>query len=570
MFIKFHTLRYKNLLSTGNTFTEIELDKHSTTIMVGRNGAGKSSSWEALVFGLYGKPYRKINKPNLVNSTNKKNLLVEVEFSVGSSRYMIRRGIKPNIFEIHKNGKMLEITAASKDQQEYLEEQILGLNHKSFCQIVIQGSANSTPFMQLTGPNRREVVEDLLDLQIFSEMNVVLKEKISENKKLISEAEHQLDIINEKLEMERKHSTELQENVKEQIDVIDSEIDDNKKVIEKNNNRIEEQLYSVKELSESIRDSSKIDKKKRQYEELKSEFKIKIQRINKEVQFFENNDDCPTCKQHIDQDFKTKIVEENETIQKELSSSLTKLEEKLSEIENREQEIEKVNSMISSLNIDIHSLQTTNKHLYDHNDKLQKDRKQLELKLEQYSFGNNIKQLQNEKNKQEKVLSEYKDQKEVYNITATLLKDTGIKSRILKQYIPVINKLINKYLSIMEFYVNFELDENFNEYIRSLNREDYSYMNFSEGEKQRINLAILFAWRAIARMKNSAATNLLVLDETMDSSLDGDGTEHLMRIITNLDEKANIFVVSHKNDQIIDKFQHVIEFEKINNFTRMK
>jgi len=570
MFLNFHTLRYKNLLSSGNTFIELELDKHPTTLITARNGSGKSSAFDALVFALYGKPYRKITKPNLVNSINKKNLLVEIEFSVGSSKYMVRRGIKPNVFEIYQDGKMLESNAAMKDQQEYLEEQILKLNYKSFCQIVIQGSSNSVPFMQLTAQHRREIVEDLLDLQVFSLMNTLLKEKVSANKKEITETEHALELVEEKIKMQTQHSTELKDAVLEQISNIENEIESNKSSIETYTSQIDALNTEVVELNEKITDKGKIEKKKKQLETFKVEFNTKIQSITKDCNFFTKHDDCPTCRQKIDEEFKKTMVTQQSAQKDELLSSLEELNKKLSEIESRENEITVINRKITDLNLEIHQLQTTVSNLNKHITKLRNDIDSLNNKLETFKSSDSVKLLNKEKDAVNKKLEELLETKEIYTISLTLLKDSGIKSRILKQYIPVINKLINKYLSIMEFYVDFELDENFNENIRSRNREDFTYMNFSEGEKQRIDLSILFAWRAIARMKNSASTNLLVLDETMDSSLDTEGTEHLMRIISNLDESANIFVVSHKNDMIIDKFDHIIEFEKVGNFTRLK
>lgn len=568
--ILFEKLRWKNILSTGNNFTEISLDQHRTSLIVGENGAGKSTILDALCFVLYGKPFRKINKNQLLNSINNKNLLVEIEFKVGKRNYIIRRGIKPNVFEISVNGTLIDQHSDAKQYQEMLEKQILKLNYKSFSQIVILGSASFVPFMQLTAANRREVIEDLLDIQIFTTMNALLKDKIGSNKIEIGDIDSEIRVLAEKIELYKKHIALLRQNNEELI----AQKNTKKKEIEANiaNTNVELQKYNdlIDAALDSIQDHDKVKKKIDKIIDLSRQIEAKLSKIQKDISFFEQHDDCPTCRQGIQHDHKEAIVDANNKQVENINKGRGQLESELEALNARLQEINEINKTLVQHNTEVSNLniqiQTWNTFIAD----IDKEIKELLTNTKQIdqneAESNTLKQdLKDALSRRE----DLKKQRDVMDIAATLLKDGGIKTKIIKQYVPVINKLINKYLAAMDFFVNFELNENFEEVIKSRFRDEFSYDSFSEGEKLRIDLALLFAWRAVGKLRNSASTNLLIMDEIFDSSLDNTGTDEFMKIINGLTSDTNTFIISHKGDQLYEKFDHVIKFEKHKNFSRI-
>jgi DNA repair exonuclease SbcCD ATPase subunit len=566
--ILFLTIKWKNLLSTGNLFTEIELNKTNTTLIVGENGAGKSTILDALSYVLFGKAFRKINKPQLINTITQKGLVVEVEFDIGFNKYKIIRGMKPNIFEVYMNNQLLNQSAETKDYQEILEKQVLKVNHKSFCQVVVLGSATFQPFMQLPSGQRREIIEDLLDLQIFTTMNSLLKDKVLINNEVISQLTYKKKLAEEKIKLIKEHLTELQNNNEQLIE------DKKQRIVQTNEqiNELNEKYWNVKKIIDDLKektvDEPTLKKKLDKLTQLRHQIQARLSVIRNDVAFFEKHDSCPTCMQEIESNFKCETIKSKNTEIVEINEGLQKLSDQYNELNLKVQDIMKINSDITENMLEINRLKTKISSLIEHRDEIDEE-------------VNNIKKTsKNEDSSQldviEKELKEvehnYKDQLEERNLliaSGTLLKDGGIKSKIIKQYIPVINKLINKYLSAMDFFVQFELDENFNETIKSRYRDDFSYSSFSEGEKMRINLAILFTWRAVAKLRNSINTNLLIMDEVFDSSLDGNGTEEFMKILNNLTFETNTVIISHKTDQLYDKFERVIKFEKHKNFSRM-
>jgi len=566
--IIFKTIRWKNFLSTGNFFTEVELNRGSTTLIVGENGAGKSTILDALSFSLFGKPFRKINKPQLLNTINNKNLLVEVEFDIGSIQYKIVRGMKPNIFEVYQNDKLLNQSAEMKDYQSILEKQILKVNHKSFSQVVVLGSATFQPFMQLTTGQRREIIEDLLDLQIFTTMNFILKDKMVNINENINETNSERKMLESKIDLMKEHLIELQVNNEKLIEEKKILIDETQEKIVK----LVDQCSKVKEandiLKASISDESSISKKLDKLNSLKHKIEANLGIISKEVSFFHSYDNCPTCKQQIDQEFKQQTVSEKTKEILEIEDGLKLLTEEYEKTNSKLQEIMEITSKINDNNLEMNSLKTKISSLIEYKDTLTNEVSKLAVKNNE-TDTNKIPEVEKLLKDVEKKHYELIEERSTLQAAATLLKDGGIKSKIIKQYIPIMNKLINKYLSSMEFMCQFELDEQFNETIKSRFRDVFSYASFSEGEKMRINLAILFAWRSIAKMRNSVNTNILIMDEVFDSSLDANGTEEFMKIISALTSDTNTFIISHKTDQIIDKFDRVIRFEKFKNFSRI-
>ena len=568
--IIFEKVRWKNLLSTGNIFTEVNLTASPSTLIVGENGAGKSTFIEAISFALYGKAFRKINKPQLINSINQKELLVELEFSIGSKKFLIRRGMKPGIFEIIQDGIMINQDAASRDYQEYLEKNILKLNHKSFTQIVTLGSRSFVPFMQLPTGQRREIIEDLLDLQIFSVMNTLLKEKVSDNKENIKDIKYKADICQEKIKLQKEYIKNISDNHKKQIEnnlekisILDEEVLNHR-------NKINNLTEQVNDLLESIKDTDSAQKKLKEIESLESQFKNKLSRVKTEIDFYENNDNCPTCKQGIEHSFKCESIKQKNQQVETFESNLSEISDMFTNINNRLNDITDVTKKIAEINSEIISLNTKIATAMDFGKKIINEN----LRLTEEHNENKIDREKLQELKEE--LRDYVEQHEIFikqksiiDVVSVLLKDGGIKSKIIKQYIPVMNKLINKYLASMELTVSFDLDENFNETVRSRHRDEFSYDSFSEGEKTRIDLAILFAWRSISKLRNANSSNLLVLDETFDGSLDSTGMDELLKIIMNVTNDSNVFVISHK-DQMVDKFSNVIRFEKVKNFSRIK
>jgi DNA repair exonuclease SbcCD ATPase subunit len=568
--IKFKSIKWKNFLSTGNQYTEVLLDKSTTTLVIGENGAGKSTILDAICFVLFNKPFRNVNKPQLMNTINSKNLEVQVVFSIGKKEYKVIRGIKPGIFEIYSNDQLLNQDAASKDYQKYLEDSILKLNYKSFTQIVILGSASFTPFMQLPLGHRREIIEDILDIQIFSIMNGVLKNKILENKTNISDIDNRLEMEKLRIKMQQEYIKTLENDKNKKITEVNALIETATTEISTIEQGLEVIAESIKNLEDTISDETEYSNKKIKLIDINKKLIQKINSARQEIDFYSNHDNCPTCSQTLSEDLKTSHMESHNKKIVDIEAALTEMETQSSAIENRLNEIEKVKKKIAELNTE--SIKQNNQIIAGQNyiRKLQK---------EIIDTSSNIGNISEEKTKLKSMAKEavaltekkgeYTKEKHYLDIANVLLKDTGIKTKIIKQYLPVINKLVNKYLSAMDFFCHFELDESFNEVIKSRHRDEFSYASFSEGEKQRIDLALLFTWRTIAKMKNSASTNLLLLDEVFDSSLDSNGTDYVMNLLNTLGDETNVFVISHKGDLLFDKFRSVVKFEKHQNFSRI-
>ena len=565
----FRYVRWKNLLSTGNYFTEIKLDNTSNTLVVGENGSGKSTMLDALCFGLFGKPFRSIVKPNLINSINGKDTVVEVEFNAGNKSYKIIRGIKPNIFEIYQDGELLNQDAAARDYQEYLEKFILKMNYKSFTQIVILGSASFTPFMQLSNTDRRAIIEDLLDIQIFSTMNGLVKEKLSNNKDLSIAKKHEIDIDQQKYELKESHIKQLKQNNDEKIDEYQLDIANNSNHIVTLETQTSEHTDKIDTLQADVTSRLDTEQKVKKFNQLETQIETNLSKYKKDVNFFEHNDNCPTCRQTIDKHFKEEEIGNLTNKITECTVGLSQLEIKLLEEQNKLNEISEKQKQIQELQIKIATNTTSITEIKKYIVRIEKHID--ELKNTKDISDTEQKQLEELKVKideAEKELKELIDEKTYYEVASGLLKDTGIKTKIIKQYLPIINKLVNKYLASLDFFVNFNLDESFKETIKSRHRDEFTYNNFSEGEKQRIDMALMLTWRAVAKLKNSSNTNLLILDEIFDSSLDVNGTDELIKILHML-EDVNLFVISHKGDILQDKFNHVIKFEKIKNFSRI-
>ncbi len=566
--IKFEKVRWKNFLSTGNQFTEIDLNRNETTLIIGENGAGKSTVLDALCFALFGKPFRTISKSQLINTVNAMETVVEIEFSIASRNYKVVRSIKPNKFEIWQNDKMLNQEANNRDYQKILEQQILKLNYRSFTQVVILGSSTFIPFMQLKARFRREVVEDLLDIKIFSTMNVLLKQRLKDLVTELQEVEYNHKLCSEKITMQSTHI----ENIKNNADIIIKEKQSN---YENNSVELDKKVNNKKSLEEnqkglftSVEDQINIESKDVKLKDLRSTLTEKQKEKDRMIKFLSENEDCPACEQHIDTEFKSQMISTKETEKKEIVDGLTKMEDELNKTKVRLNEISKVTNEIQDNSIQIASLNTSIQELEKYQVKLSEEIKDLEKSTIDNSDEEQLKILQEEFEGIEKNRKDLKEEKVYKEASKAMLQDTGIKTKIIKQYLPVMNQLINKYLASMEFYVNFSLDENFDETIKSRFRDNFNYASFSEGEKMRIDLALLFTWRAIAKMKNSTNTNLLILDEIFDSSLDSAGTDEFLKILNTL-EGENVFVISHKQDVLVDKFKHTLKFEKNKNFSKM-
>ena len=566
--IKFEKIRWKNLLSTGNQFTEIELNRNDTTLIIGENGSGKSTVLDALCFGLFGKPFRIISKSQLVNTVNAMETVVEVEFSIASRKYKIIRGIKPNVFQIWQNDIMLNQEANNRDYQKILEQQILKLNYRSFTQVVILGSSTFIPFMQLKARFRREVVEDLLDIKIFSIMNMLLKQRLKDLVLELQEVEYNYKLSGEKINMQEVYIEDIKKNKDVIVKEKQTTYDNNAVELDKKKNE-KIQLEKInKGLYESIDDQIKTESKDVKLKDLRSTLTEKQKEKDKMIAFLNDNEDCPACEQHIDKDFKDKMIFTKEDERNNIVEGLAKMKLELDKIELRLDEIKNITDNIQTNSIDIASLNTSMFELEKYNIKLDGEIKGLEQSSVNNSDEEKMKTLQEEFNSIESQRKDLKEEKVYKEASRAMLQDTGIKTKIIKLYLPIMNQLINKYLASMEFYVNFTLDENFVETIKSRFRDNFNYASFSEGEKMRIDLALLFTWRAIAKMKNSAYTNLLVLDEIFDSSLDSAGTDEFLKILNTL-EGENVFVISHKQDVLVDKFKHTLKFEKNKNFSRI-
>ena len=568
--IIFETIRYKNFLSSGNNFTEIKLNSHGNNVIIGKNGAGKSTILDALTFVLFNKPFRKINKPQLVNTINGKDCCVEVEFSIGKKSYKIIRSMKPNKFEVYVDGEMMNQDAAAADQQKTLEQTILKLNYKSFTQIVVLGSSTFVPFMQLPLASRRDIIEDLLDIQVFSTMNSNLKDRMKQVNDDIRFKDKDLELVKHRIESQedliRELETQSDNLIKHKRDKIDKLLSQSEDITA-DNTQITEYIETRKS---DLIDCDKLVKKYDSLKEFKVKFKTKLSNLNKELLFYSNNDSCPTCKQHIDSEFKeSKINKNKESISEtekawgvldtqisDVKDQIDQFKEISNDIRSRYSAIDKNNGIINHINRQIKDLESEIRSITDSKNNSSKEHEQL-------------KELQEQKLAHEQTLFLHKETKDYFNVAANLLKDTGIKTRIIKRYLPVMNKLINQYLQQMDFFVNFTLSESFEETIKSRYRDDFSYSSFSEGEKSRIDIALMLTWRSVAKLKNSVDTNLLILDEIFDSSLDSTGTDELSYILRNFTNDLNLFIISHR-EHMVEKFDRVLKFDKVKNFSKME
>ena len=568
--IVFKKVRYKNFLSTGQQFIEIELDKSPTTLVVGENGAGKSTMLDALCFGLFQRAFRNIKKDQLINTINEKECVVEVEFIVGTKQYKIIRGIKPNIFEIWCNGDMLNQDAAQRDYQKHLEQTILKLNFRSFTQVVILGNASFVPFMQLRARHRRQVVEEILDIEIFSKMNLMFREKQKTQDETIKQADFQYQLIDDRIDTQKKHIDDISNKNKDTSDSKKVEIHQADTDIQNYMEDIKRVKTEIAGLQKEIIDQTTVNTKHQKLHTMEAKLENTCNKHKKDLKFFESHDDCPTCQQAIDKAFKETMIDKKKEKVVEIDVAMTQMEKEINKTETRLSKISEVMIAIREKELLINRYDTSISEIDKQKERIHKEI--LELSDEKFSTGvatGELNQLQEQLVNAEKDKLKHKEEKNYIDTARHLMQDTGIKTKIINQYLPIMNQYINKHLADMDFFVNFTLDEEFNETIKSRYRDDFHYHSFSEGEKLRIDLAILFTWREIAKLKNSTNTNLLILDEIFDSSLDASGTDEFMRILCVTMAKENVFVISHKGDTLIDKFPRVMKFEKYKNFTRM-
>ena len=567
--ITFKNIKYKNFLSTGNTPIEVKLNKANTTLIVGANGSGKSTLLDALCFVLFNKPFRIIKKEQMINTVNNGDCLIELEFEVGTNSYLVRRGIKPNIFEIYQNDKLLNQDASSLDYQKYLENNIMRLNYRSFLQVVLLGSSSYEPFMKMKPRYRREVVEEILDIRVFGLMDLILRPQQSELTRNVTDLSHKCDLIESKYETELKHYNAIS-------DLNMNDLDGKKRLLEKNgqanydyNRKIDKLNDELERHRDSIKDQSKEQAKMTKLSKLEAKIEQNLETHKKNLDFFEQNDNCPTCTQSIELDFKGERIKLEEGKLSTLNEGMTQIMSEISKQEEHLNAMDKISKKVYEMNVEVSKLQTSVEELDKYCNNIheeikslqnkQTDGRDIEKQLEQLKID-----LEESKVERDKIL----DQQKYVNVLRTILNDKGAKSQIIKKYVPIMNNLINQYLQSMEFFISFHLDEEFNETVKSRFRDTFNYNNFSEGEKMRIDLALLFTWRHIAKMKNSVNTNLLILDEIFDSSLDGQGTDDFFKIIKTM-TKENIFIISHKGDILFDRFTEVVRFEKFKNFTRL-
>lgn len=567
--ITFKNIKYKNFLSTGNTPIEVKLNKSNTTLIVGANGSGKSTLLDALCFVLFNKPFRIIKKEQMINTVNNGDCLIELEFEVGTNSYLVRRGIKPNIFEIYQNDKLLNQDASSLDYQKYLENNIMRLNYRSFLQVVLLGSSSYEPFMKMKPRYRREVVEEILDIRVFGLMDLILRPQQSELTRNVTDLSHKCDLIESKYETELKHYNAIS-------DLNMNDLDGKKRLLEKNgqanydyNRKIDKLNDELERHRDSIKDQSKEQAKMTKLSKLEAKIEQNLETHKKNLDFFEQNDNCPTCTQSIELDFKGEKIKLEEGKLSTLNEGMTQIMSEISKQEEHLNAMDKISKKVYEMNVEVSKLQTSVEELDKYCNNIheeikslqnkQTDGRDIEKQLEQLKID-----LEESKVERDKIL----DQQKYVNVLRTILNDKGAKSQIIKKYVPIMNNLINQYLQSMEFFISFHLDEEFNETVKSRFRDTFNYNNFSEGEKMRIDLALLFTWRHIAKMKNSVNTNLLILDEIFDSSLDGQGTDDFFKIIKTM-TKENIFIISHKGDILFDRFTEVVRFEKFKNFTRL-
>jgi DNA repair exonuclease SbcCD ATPase subunit len=568
MGIAFGKIRWKNLLSTGNAFTELDLSTQGTTLIVGENGAGKSTILDALTFALFGKPFRNINKPQLINSITNRDALVELEFMIGRNHYMIRRGLKPNVFEVFCNDVLLNQEAEMRDYQELLERKILKTNYKSFCQVVVLGSASFVPFMQLPAGQRRSIIEDLLDLQVFTVMNTLLKSRVQENQDQIFQNSTDQKLVSEKIKMLKAHLNEVRSKseqfIREKTVTLES--------LESKVTEILNAKRTLREQADSLNtDAGQVTALKSKLEKmraLRAQMEAKTSMLVKDIKFFTDHDSCPTCRQNIDREFSCQIVSQRETETKEIEAGLQKLAERHEQLHTELNELLALDKKYDEIITQI-SHESLRARMYE--DQIKSIQKEIEDAQRDKDETSDVKvaDLETQLNGLTSLYNELQDDRQVLAAAAAMLKDGGIKTKIVNQYVPIINKLINKYLSEFDLFVEFHLDEQFNETIKSRHRDEFSYASFSEGEKQKIDLAILFTWRAVAKLRNSLNTNLLILDEVFDSSLDGNAADDLLKILQALSKDANVFIISHR-DNLHDKFTNTIRFVKHKNFSRLE
>jgi len=568
--IVFKAVTWKNFLSTGNTPIEIVLDNSPSTLIIGDNGSGKSTVLDALTFVLFGKPFRRIKKDQLVNSVNGRDCTVEIYFDIGRRKYLVIRGIKPTRFEIYMDGKLLNQDASSKDYQKQLENNILKLNHRSFTQVVILGSSSFIPFMQLTAAARREVVEEILDIKVFSLMNYILKSRIKDNKESSRDIKYENDMLEHKVTLQENKISEAKEASKTSLKVLEKKMKKNADDMKKLEDEVESLKGLVSEWEKDILPKhEKVDEDKKELSNIKYRMNHKSSKAEQEITFFKDNDNCPTCEQHIDEEFKEKAIEERTDKMVINACAMVRIDEQLSEMDARIDLYEKIEIDKREHEVSIAKKNTSAESLGNFNDDVSRQINDIQTagtllaedKTRLQEYREDSKRIKKEKEK-------IQDRANYLNIAKQLLQDSGIKTKIIKKYLPIMNKLVNSYLNQLEFQVKFELDEQFNEKIKSRYRDEFAYANFSEGEKMRIDLALLFTWRQIAKMKNSTNTNLLILDEIFDSSLDVNGTDEFLKILNTLSNE-NIFLISHKSDLNVDKFDSLIRFEKVQNFTKV-
>ena len=567
--IKFKVVRYKNLLSTGNKFTEIFLGNRKATLILGENGSGKSTMLDALCFGLFGKGFRKVSKNSLINSVNQRGMVVEVEFAIGSKQYRVVRGAKPNVFEIFLNDRIINQDANMRDYQEQLEKQILKLNYKTFTQVVILGSSSFTPFMQMNQSDRRGIIEDILDINIFSIMNGLLKTRMTGLKSELHDLDYEIRLSEDRIETYKKHIKSLGDNRRQKIEDFNESVD----AAQTNVNNLQEEcnllLEDVGSLQNETSDSEKIKSKLTKTKELEKQLNDARTRGTKEIKFYEDTDECPTCHRDMEDDFKQEKIQTTTERVTEIDKAINELSQNVIDINKRLSEIEEIQSKVDTLNRQVaqqqNEISASNQYITKINGEIEKLKSE-NVTDDSAKLNTELKVLKGHNTEKETLI----DKRSYYDIAALLLQDSGIKTKIIRQYLPIMNKLINKYLASMDFFVQFNLDEGFNESIKSRYRDAFSYANFSEGEKMRIDLALLFTWRAIAKLKNSVNTNLLVLDEVFDSSLDEGGTDEFLKILHTLDGDTNTFIISHKGDVLTEKFRHTMTFEKVKNFSRVQ
>ena len=568
--INFKKVRWKNLLSSGNRFTEIELDKHQTTLILGENGAGKSTLLDALCFGLYGKGFRNLKKDLLINSINEKELVVEIEFSIGKKNYKVIRGAKPNKFELYINDTLINQDATMKDYQEHLEKNVLKMSYRSFTQVAILGSANFTPFMQLKAVERRKLVEDLLDISIFSTMQDILKKKISNHTVEVRETNHETEIMEERINGLNEQLNALRENRDAKIKQHEKTVDETQDNINNLMEKIDEKTENVVEKKSTITNKDSTEDRLKQIIDMEKQLETARKKAVADIEFYQNHDNCPTCKQGLDHEHKKKCIKEKEDKVTEIKTAVSTLDIQVKELNDEIQRINDVKGDIDTIQKEIGILQS---EILSNQKFIKKIQGEIETLQGELQDNGDVQDKIDDSEEKLDILHSKKEnlveQGHYFDIAQTLLRDQGVRQKIIKQYVPIMNKMINKYLAQLEFYVGFELDESFEETIKSRFRDVFKYDNFSQGEKMRIDLSLLFTWRSVARMKNSVNTNLLILDEVFDSSLDTNGTDDFLKLLNSLTEKTNAFIISHKGDALYDKFNDVIRFEKYKNFSRV-